>query len=237
MENLLPNIMFKNPFTNEGEIDEIKRNVYIQYFNNWIGKSKTYGAVSLNAQIPNSINLILDACPIFSKFDIGHICGEIKSKKYIPILAYSPSPPIKEIKSLWWMSPLVIHENNIVWLAIDKQGLWLPNQNDANSCWFYLNWDQIDKILYFPWFEKISKDDEIARLIIEFDGDSEIIFDEFVTGQNGSYLYVLYQIYLVRKKTIQSSRGLFTWLEGTGGESFKIIQSPNDLLKNWNDFQ
>lgn len=231
-EESIPLINFSIPKTIENENDEVTQNLFFKYFSNWICKSYIYGGVTLQAQIPNTIDNLLYACPRFSKDHIAHICEEIKEKKIIPILSYSPDPQKSEIKRLWWLSPLVVHNGKVSWLGINKQGLWLPDPEDDNACEFYLSWDQITKIEYLPSVERTSNGDEVARLFIEIDDELELIFDEFVSVENGSYLLVIYQIYTVREATIIASKGLDEWLEGTGGEDFRWVAAPQELLKN-----
>jgi ankyrin repeat protein len=217
-----PLLLFKNF---ENPKDELRRD----HLSNWQLPSAVYsGRVGIRAFIPEWIDGIEKSCPKFSKIQLEEIENMIREHKIIPILNYAPHEFFDEVKKVWWIVPFCIwREDSASWVMLDKNGLYCahPEDNDISPM---VSWESITSIdIEYEY----DGDPCVNMMTVYFGDDKFLTYAEFVNDNMGSYLSVVKAIYDVREKTIDVSRGKYSWKEGAGGEGFKSFENPNDLLK------
>lgn len=208
------------------------------YLTKWQKPSLLYsGRLGITLNLPgieeDLDDLISDqVCPIFTNEEIDLIRSRILERKEIPILEYSPSGFYYHTKRVWWIVPFCIWKEEIVSMVfIDKNGFYGVYDSDGS----------IDIQMIFPWdkvtdvdFEHSFDDDpQINRLTLYSGYNTYLTFDEFVSDDaddnHGSYLSIIEAIWEVRRETIEASKNKPVWIEGAGGETFKVYNSPKEL--------
>lgn len=208
------------------------------YLKKWQKPSILYsGRLGITLNLPSDEgdldDLISDeVCPIYTNEEINLIRNRILERKEIPILEYSPSGLYYHTKKVWWIVPFCIWKEEIVSMVfIDKNGFYGVYDSDGS----------IDIQMIFPWdkvtdveFEHSFDDDpQINRLTLYAGYDTYLTFDEFVSDDtddnHGSYLSIIEAIWEVRRETIEASKNEPFWIEGAGGESFKVYNSSREL--------
>jgi len=194
--------------------------------------------------IPDWVEVLLDDCVCFDfpPEDIAIIREGISSNKVIPILKYDfniKECHLTDIKNMWWIVPFAFWNNTISWLAINKDGLYAP-YNDNNDATLILSWDRVQDISFSNYYEPFGveePDSKMNLLTILLEGGNELEISEFLEDGRGSYLSVLHDIYWVRQETIEASKGLQMWKEGAGGEGFRSFPESVELahLPYWSD--
>ena len=214
--------------------DDLSQADIHKYLKTWQVPSSEYSEKEgITAYIPDWINKLSQdkICPSFTTEELNQIDVIICNQKIIPVLGYAPEEFLSETKSVWWIVPFCIWRESVAsWVFIDKNGFYAPYEDD-NHIGFIAPWDKIENVEF-----QIGED--VNTLILFFEG-GELSFDEFVCDEEGnskgSYLSIVYSIYLLRSKTIEVSRGKPMWFEGAGGEGFKKFNSAKELLdsKKW----
>jgi len=216
-----------------------------EYVKRYLRPTKTLnGRMGVKIVIPDWVDVLLDDCVCFdySEKDIATIREGIDSNKVIPILDYSlniKGSNLTEIKRMWWLVPFAFWNNTISWLAINKDGLYAPYHGNDDAT-LILPWDQVTDICFEEEYEPLFADEADSTmnlLTITMDNGGELEISEFLHDDRGSYLSVLYDIYCVRKETIEASKGLSMWKEGAGGEGFRVFPESVELnyLPYWSD--
>ena len=233
-----PLILRSNKKNENGDIDDELNNRISEYLMNWQCPTESFnGRMGIKAFIPSWIPKIdnNDCCPKFSTNDISFISEIITKEKIIPILRYAPEELYYHTKAIWWVVPFCIWAGDKAsWLFIDKNGFYAAYPEDEDVT-MVMSWDKIEEMEYSS--EDFYTDEEEVHSLNLISESGELTFTEFVPKGRGSFLSVIESIYEVRKETIQASKGLAQWLEGSGGESLKSIEHPSNLLKkeSWND--
>lgn len=216
-----------------------------EYVKRYLRPTKTLnGRIGVKMVIPDWVDELLDDCVCFdfSSEEIAIIREGISSNKVIPILKYDfniKECNLKDIQNMWWIVPFAFWNNTISWLAINKDGLYAP-YNDNNDATLILPWDQVTDICFEEEYEPLFADEADSTmnlLTITMENGGELEISEFLHDVRGSYLSVLYDIYCVRQETIEVSKGLPMWKEGAGGEGFRSFPESVELahLPYWSD--
>ncbi|GEM_PF-2143761 len=216
-----------------------------EYVKRYLRPTKTLnGRMGVKMVIPDWVEVLLDDCVCFdfSPEDIAIIREGIESNKVIPILKYDfniKGSNLTDIKNMWWIVPFAFWNNTISWLAINKDGLYAP-YNDNNDATLILSWDRVQDISFSIDYEPFGveePDSKMNLLTILLEGGNELEISEFLEDGRGSYLSVLHDIYWVRQETIEASKGLQMWKEGAGGEGFRSFPESVELahLPYWSD--
>jgi len=216
-----------------------------EYVKRYLRPTKTLnGRMGVKMVIPDWVEVLLDDCVCFDfpPEDIAIIREGISSNKVIPILKYDfniKECHLTDIKNMWWIVPFAFWNNTISWLAINKDGLYAP-YNDNNDATLILSWDRVQDISFSNYYEPFGveePDSKMNLLTILLEGGNELEISEFLEDGRGSYLSVLHDIYWVRQETIEASKGLQMWKEGAGGEGFRSFPESVELahLPYWSD--
>lgn len=217
----------------------------IEYVKRYLRPTKTLnGRMGVKMVIPDWVEVLLDDCVCFDfpPEDIAIIREGISSNKVIPILRYDfniKESNLTDIKNMWWIVPFAFWNDTISWLAINKDGLYAP-YNDNNDATLILSWDRVQDISFSIDYEPFGveePDSKMNLLTILLEGGNELEISEFLEDGRGSYLSVLHDIYWVRQETIEASKGLQMWKEGAGGEGFRSFPESVELahLPYWSD--
>jgi hypothetical protein len=216
-----------------------------EYVKRYLRPTKTLnGRMGVKMVIPDWVEVLLDDCVCFDfpPEDIAIIREGIESNKVIPILKYDfniKGSNLTDVKNMWWIVPFAFWNNTISWLAINKDGLYAP-YNDNNDATLILSWDRVQDISFSNYYEPFGveePDSKMNLLTIMLEGGNELEISEFLEDGRGSYLSVLHDIYWVRQETIEASKGLQMWKEGAGGEGFRSFPESVELahLPYWSD--
>ena len=216
-----------------------------EYVKRYLRPTKTLnGRMGVKMVIPDWVEVLLDDCVCFDfpPEDIAIIREGISSNKVIPILRYDfniKECNLTDIKNMWWIVPFAFWNDTISWLAINKDGLYAP-YNDNNDATLILTWDRVQDISFSIDYEPFGveePDSKMNLLTILLEGGNELEISEFLEDGRGSYLSVLHDIYWVRQETIEASKGLQMWKEGAGGEGFRSFPESVELahLPYWSD--
>lgn len=233
-----PLILRSNKKNENGDIDDELNNRISEYLMNWQCPTESFnGRMGIKAFIPSWISKIdnNDCCPKFSTNDISFISEIITKQKIIPILRYAPEELYYHTKAIWWVVPFCIWAGDKAsWVFIDKNGFYAAYPEDEDVT-MIMTWDKIDEMEYSS--EDFYTDEEEIHSLNLISESSELTFTEFVPKGRGSFLSIIESIYEIRKETIEASKGLAQWLEGSGGEGLKSIEHPSNLLKkeSWDD--
>lgn len=211
------------------------------YLKQWQMPSTVYAwRMGISAYIPEFVqDLVSDnVCPVFTNEQIATIYDKIWTDRVIPILDYAPSELLSHTKRVWWIVPFCIIKEDVASMVfIDKDGFYAGIMNADIRMIF--PWDKVDKLD----FEYMVEDDPyVCRLTLYQENGEYLTFDEFYCDDedqdHGSYLRIIEAIWYARYATIQASRGKSIWLEGEGGETFKVYEAPSELYEeDGNDFQ
>ena len=233
-----PVILRSNKKNENGGIDDELNNRISEYLMNWQCPTESFnGRMGIKAFIPSWVSKIdnNDCCPKFSTNDISFINDIIINEKIIPILRYAPEELYYHTKAIWWLVPFCIWAGDKAsWVFIDKNGFYAAYPEDEDVT-MIMSWDKIEEMEYSS--EDFYTDEEEVHSLNLISESGELTFTEFVPKGRGSFLSVIESIYEIRKETIEASRGLAQWLEGSGGEGLKSIEHPSNLLKkeSWDD--
>jgi hypothetical protein len=210
--------------------DPKKNKIRRDYLMKWQIPSSFYNErLGINANIPEWIaDLDNDkCCPKFTASQLDKIAKIVERNKIIPILGYAPSPFFDQVKQVWWIVPFSIYrEDHASWLMADKNGIYAA-YNDDNNIRGIISWENVVDI---DFEEAYDDDNNVNMMTVHLGNGGYITLSEFHDENQGSYLKVLFSIYKVRKNTIDASKGKSSWKEGSGGEGFKQIKAPMDLL-------
>lgn len=233
-----PLILRSNKKNENGGIDDELNNRISEYLMNWQCPTESFnGRMGIKAFIPSWVSKIdnNDCCPKFNTNDISFINDIIIKEKIIPILRYAPEELYYHTKAIWWLVPFCIWAvDKASWVFIDKNGFYAAYPEDEDVT-MIMTWDKIEEMEYSS--EDFYTDEEEVHSLNLISESGELTFTEFVPKGRGSFLSVIESIYEIRKETIEVSRGLAQWLEGSGGEGLKSIEHPSNLLKkeSWDD--
>lgn len=208
------------------------------YLKKWQKPSLLYsGRLGITLNLPgieeDLDDLISDqVCPIYTNEEIDLIRYRILERKEIPILEYSPSGFYYHTKRVWWIVPFCIWKEEIVSMVfIDKNGFYGVYDSDGSiDIQMIFTWDKVTDVDFEHSFDD---DPQINRLTLYSGYNTYLTFDEFVSGDaddnHGSYLSIIEAIWEVRRETIEASKNKPVWIEGAGGETFKVYNSPKEL--------
>lgn len=220
--------------------DELKDVVNV-YFKQWQKNSTIYAwRMGITGYLPEFVEELIsdDVCPVFAKEQIDAIYNKIYNNKLIPILDYAPAELLNHTKRVWWIVPFCIIKEDIAsMIFVDKDGFYALIENEGEvELRMIFSWDKVDVLEYQT---DLEDDPNVCRLTLHQENGGYLTFDEFISetedDNHGSYLKVIEAIWEARKDTIEASRGKSIWLEGEGGETFKIYQHPLDLFKPENE--
>lgn len=222
------NLAYPNLILSSSE-DDSQNDHKKEYLSNWQLESVIYAnRLGITAYIPEWIDGINRACPIFNASELELINKIALDHKLIPVLNYAPEEFLQEVKRVWWIVPFCIwREDFASWIMLDKNGIYAayPSDNDITPIY---GWDSISDMDFDTAYEG---DPNVNMLTIYGLEEGQFLtFSEFVNEEHGSYLSMVYTIYQIRKATIEASRGSSSWKEGAGGEGFQSFESPTDLL-------
>ena len=233
-EKGFPLISYRTP-------SEELKDVVKAYFKKWQKPSFLYAwRMGITAYIPEFVEQLVsdEICPVFTEEQIKLIYDKINDEKVIPILGYAPPELFMHTKHVWWIVPFCIWKEDVASMVfVDKNGFYALFETDG----------EVEISMIFPWdklyqldIEYAADDDpNICRLTLSQENGGYLTFDEFISEEdgNGSYLHVIEAIWEARRETIEASRDLSSWKEGTGGEGFKLFNTPSELLdeKQWLD--
>jgi hypothetical protein len=209
------------------------------YVRHWQQPSKQYaGRLGIPVHYPDWVEeFTTDAvCPVFTTEQMAVIEARVRQEKMIPILECAPEEMLDHVKAVWWIVPFAICRGEFVsFLFVSKDGVYgLFDSGDGPEIMSFVGWESVESMSYeCPCDDGECEDPNVARLTLETE-DGSLEFDEFVSPaaeQNrGSYLSILYAIWEVRRKTIEASKGQPFWIEGVGGETIELFESPSELL-------
>jgi len=242
-QNHNPNEEIGFPIISIPEIKHLKisKEQLDNYFEKWMAPSYLFNQRDgISGCLAEWITAFNDDnfAPFLSKIEIENIINNLLENKAIPILQSAPVEVQNELKNIWWVVPLCFWNHFASPIFINKDGfysLYTDNFPDNIRIEMIASWESISELEFeysIDCSDDLDDQPNVNLLLVENEQNQRLSFFELVDSRKnqGSYLKVIEAIYQIRKETINQSKGLPVWKEGSGGEGVVDIAKLKDLL-------